>query len=321
MTAKENYWLTLVEHQNTGIVPIRGGEGCASVGGAREYFENGPAAGGFDEFGVMWEGTDSAGGAHVPLADPIVLEDITAWEDVVKFPDVDKIDFKGMAEEQLSAIDRSKNWVDYSSYNAQFLRVTHLMGFMEGLCAFFEEPEATSALMSAITDYKIRCLERIKEYYNPDFYTAYDDTATQNSLFISPSVYRELIKPQHKRLFDACREMDILPIIHTCGKCEAIVGDFIDEGAVAWTSAQPVNDICGILDKYGRQISVMGGYDSNGKPGSITSTDEEVRVEVYRCLDEYGSKGSFVLSGLRMGGNRGEAMRPIIEAYNKYYGK
>ncbi len=27
MTAKENYRLTLVEHRNTGVVPIRGGEG------------------------------------------------------------------------------------------------------------------------------------------------------------------------------------------------------------------------------------------------------------------------------------------------------
>lgn len=316
MTERDNYWLTLVEHQNTGIVPIRTANVVASCGGLRETFENGSINGGPDDFGVMWEATVSAGGAHVPLFDSVVLKDITAWEDVVRFPDVDKIAWKDMAEAQLAGVDRGKVFVDYSSYNAQFLRVTHLMGFIEGLCAFTEEPDACFTLMNAITDYKIRCLERIAEYFKPDFYTAYDDVATQHSLFISPEVYRTLIKPQHKRVNDAAKELGILPVMHTCGKCEALIGDFIEEGAVAWTAAQPVNDIADILRRYGSQISVIGGYDSNGYPGTAEATDEEVEAEVRRCLETYGGTGSFVFQGFRLGGGS----RAIGEAYRRYYG-
>ena len=322
MTERDNFWLTLVEHKDTGTIPNYGPSVVVGCGGQREAFENGPADGGFDDFGVQWEATASAGGAHVPLAYPIVLEDVTAWEDVVRFPDVDRIDWKGMAEEQLAGVDRNKVFVNYSAYNAQFLRVTHLMGFMEGLCAFSEEPEATEALMSAISDYKIRCIERIAEYFKPDFYTAYDDVATQHSLFISPTVYRELIKPQHKRVNDAARAYGMLPIMHTCGKCDMLIPDFIEEGAIAWTSAQPVNDICSVLDSYGRQISVIGGYDTNGRPGTTEATDEEVKTEVWRCLTEYAGRGSYVFSGLRLGGTqlpRGAGMRPILAAYQAYY--
>ena len=301
MDDRENYLLTVVEHQKTGHIPRRTSRVNVDCGGAYEEFENGPECGGFDGFGVKWEPTQSTGGALVPLSEPIVLTDITRWKEQVTFPDVDAVDWKGMAELQLAGVDRSRTVVEYSAYNAQFLRVTHLMGFMKGLCAFVEEPEACEELLDAITDYKIRCAERIAEYFRPDFYTAYDDVATQSSLFLSPSVYRRLIKPQHKRVNDAVRAMGMYPVIHTCGKCEALIQDFIDEGAVAWTSAQPVNDIAGILREYGNRISVMGGYDSNGRPGTLDASDEEVEAEVRRCLREYGGYGSYVFAGFRMG--------------------
>lgn len=321
MTEKENYWTAVVEHKKPDYVPIRARSAVVSCGGQLEAFENGPVGGGFDDFGVMWEATASADGAHVPLANPIVLDDVTKREDVVRFPDIDKIDWRGMTEAQLAGVDRDKVFVEYCAYNAQFLRVTHLMGFIDGLCAFSEEPDACHALMSAITDYKIRCIERIAEHFKPDFYTPFDDVATQSSLFISPEVYRELIKPLHKRVNDAAKAHGMQPIIHTCGCCEEIIPDFIEEGAVAWTSAQPVNDIAGIIERYGSQIAVIGGYDSNGLPGTATATDEEIDAEVKRCITEYGGKGSYVFAGMRMAGglmSRDESLRPIIAAHEKY---
>ncbi|MBQ4370449.1 MAG: hypothetical protein II784_05545 [Oscillospiraceae bacterium] len=319
MTNKEAFWATVVEHKKTPFVPDYS---CiAHVGGQKEWWENGPAGGGPDAFGVVWEGTVSTGGAGIPLPDPIVLTDITAWEDQVKFPDVDAIPWQELSEKWLAGIDRKEKFVAYCAYNAQYERVTHLMGFMEGLCAFSEEPEATAALLRAISDYKIASLERIAKYFKPDFYVPFDDVATQLSLFISPDTYRELVKPEHKRVNDACRSLGIYPLIHCCGKCESLIEDFIDEGFYAWCSAQPMNDIAAITKKYGDKIAVVGGYDSNGLPGMIEATDEDVEKEVFRCVNEYGKDGAFVFSGLRMGGSgvsREELVRPINAAYAKY---
>ena len=133
MTDKEALREVLINHGKTDFVPTYSALSVANVGGANEWWENGPAGGGFDDFGVAWEGTVSAGGAGVPLSDPIVLKDITAWEDQVKFPDVDAIPWKDLAERWLAGVDRSKKFVNYSAYNAQYERVTHLMGFIEGL--------------------------------------------------------------------------------------------------------------------------------------------------------------------------------------------
>ena len=317
---KETFWAAVVAHQKTDYVPMYS-LAVANIGGQREWWENGPAGGGKDAFGVAWAGTESAGGAGVPLGNPIVLEDVTRWEERVSFPDLDAIPWRDLADAWLAGIDRERQYVNYSAYNAQFERVTHLMGFVEGLCAFTEEPEATAALLHAITDYKIAALERISHYMHPDFYTPFDDLATQRSLFISPAVYRALVLPEHRRVNDACRALGIQPILHCCGRCEALIEDFIDAGFTAWASAQPVNDIARITRDYGGRIAVIGGYDTNGVPGTMEASDAAVADEVDRCLTQYGAGTGYVFSGMRMPGarhSRDEAMAPILKAYGAY---
>jgi hypothetical protein len=301
----------------------------AFVGATSEIFENGPIKGGYDGFGVLWKPSNSAGGAACPITVKPVLKDILQWRQVVKFPDIEAFDWDGMAAKQLAGVNRNDTPVEYQSWNAQFLRLTHLMGFENALCAMYEEPEECYALMDAITDYKIQIVKKAAHYFKPDFFTSLDDVATERGLFMSPGIYRELIKPLHKKLNDAIKEYGMLPIIHCCGKCEDIVGDFIDEGAVAWSSAQPMNDIVGIQKKYGRRITIIGGYDSNGRPNCPDAGEEEVRAEVRRCIDTYAPAGNYIMMGFRLVNSENitdffEALGPINDeciSYSRNYYK
>jgi hypothetical protein len=72
--------------------------------------------------------------------------------------------------------------------------------------------------------------------------------------------------------------------------------DFIDMGAQCWTSAQPTNDIEGLLKKYGDRISIMGGYNTNGIPGQTTDLSI-IMDEVHRCIDTYGKYNSYIFFG------------------------
>ena len=298
ISAKENFLMAL-NHEIPEWVP-NSATVVASAGATGETFENGPAGGGKDGFGVEWHCTESAAGQAVPAPGSYVLDDICDWEDKVVFPDLDKFDWKELAERQTSCVNRDEKIIEYSSWNGQFLRLTHLMGFENALCAMAIEPEACFAFMSAVTDYKIKIVERAAEYFKPDLFTSFDDTATEIGTFMSPSAYREIIKPNHKRLNDAIKAYGMIPVIHTCGKCEEIVPDFIEEGAHAWSSAQPTNDIAGILAKYGKQITVIGGYDTNGIPGMPDASEDEMRKEVKRCIDTYAPYGSYIFSGFRI---------------------
>ncbi|MBQ8975761.1 MAG: hypothetical protein IJ072_08595 [Oscillospiraceae bacterium] len=297
MDMKENY-LAFLNHENTQWIPGLFTD-VYICGGNHETFENGPAEGGEDGFGVLWIPTHSTSGQGVPAANHIVLEDVTTWEDVVRFPDLDAFDWEEYARQQLAGKEKRDRVLEYHAWNSQFLRLTHLMGFENALCALYEEPEACEALLTAITDYKIRLIERVHDYFHPDSFVNYDDVATERGLFMSPAAYREYIKPQHKRMNDAVRALGMIPQQHCCGYCQDIISDFIDEGSAAWQSAQPSNDISMILETYGDRIGVTGGYDTQGHPGTPAATVEEIYAEVDRCIEQYGRYGrSYCFMGL-----------------------
>ena len=300
MNVKENY-LAFLNHEETQWIPSMF-EDVYMCGNDHETFENGPVGGGVDGFGVKWIATHSAAGQGVPVAHPIVLEDVTAWEDFVVFPDLDAVNWEEYARTELAGIEKRDRVLEYHSWNSQFLRVTHLMGFENALCAFYEEPEACAALMSAITDYKIRLIERVHDYFRPDSFVHYDDVATERGLFVSPETYRTLIKPQHKRMNEAAAAYGMIPQIHMCGYCQDIIPDLIEEGSAAWQSAQPTNDICAILEQYADRIGVTGGYDTQGRPGAPDATIAEITAEVDRCMEQYGKYGkSYCFLGFLLG--------------------
>lgn len=320
ITSKENLFLAL-EHKKPEWVPSQAE--MIMCGGAEETFENGPLGGGKDGFGVEWIATRSSGGQGTPAPNQCQFEDVAEWEDKVVFPDLDAYDWESAAKAQLAAGNPEIQLVEYQCWNWSFLRLTHLMGFENALCAMIEDPEACLAFFDAVADYKIRLAERAAHYFKPDMITSFDDVATERGLFMAPDVYRELIKPSHTKVNQAIREMGILPAVHCCGNCEEIIPDFIDEGNVAWSSAQPVNDIEGILRKYGDKITVIGGYDTNGKPAQSSASLEEIKAEVHRAIDAYAPYGSYVFFGFRLVDSTDpeeimKSMMPIFEEAKKY---
>ena len=266
----------------------------ASVG-FMDAHEKGPTGGGYDGFGIWWDVTPEG---PIPSSRTFMLEDISDWETVVKFPDVDAIDWKAKSEKDMPRIDRDKQVLEYGMGNAHFERLAALMGFEGALCAMVEDPGAVKAYMEAFTDYRIKCIRKIAEYYHPDVICSYDDVAHLRGTFMSRSAYQELIKPYHIAVNDECKSLGIIPIQHCCGKAESLVEDFIDEGAQCWTSVQPCNDIVGLLEKYGDRISLCGGFDTDALTARSVITQESIREEARKAIDKYAVRGSYILGNL-----------------------
>lgn len=79
-----------------------------------------------------------------------MLDDIEKWEDVVKFPNLDEYDWEGSLAMQsaIMGADRDQRVVEYGMWNGQFLRLTHLMGFENALCAMLKNRKpATHCLL------------------------------------------------------------------------------------------------------------------------------------------------------------------------------
>lgn len=268
-------------------------------GGSLETFENGPKGGGTDGFGVNWLPTESAMGQGVPFGEPI-LKNVCDWEDIVVFPDLDTYDWQGQAEKQLSRFDPENQIIEYGMWNGPFLRMAHLLGFENCLCAMYEEPEACEALLNAIVDYKIRLAERVVEYFHPDSICTYDDVATERATFMSPAVYRDLIKPVHTRFNEAVLDMGVIPNTHICGKCEAIVPDLVDEKSAAWEICQPENDLLELQRMVGDKLAFIGGFDMKGEMAYRDPSEDELRESVRKTIDLYAPAGNFALMGMIM---------------------
>lgn len=276
--------------------------------GFTDEIEKGPKTGGKDGFGVIWEVTPEG---PIPSCDSFLLEDISDWEKVVRFPDLDSIDWKAKSERELAAFNRDNQIVEYGMGNAHFERLVALMGFENGLCALLEEPESCAAYMEAFTDYRIKYIRKIAEFYHPDMICSFDDVAHLRGTFMSRSVYQELIKPYHTAVNDECKSLGIIPIQHCCGKAESFIEDFIDEGAKCWTSCQPCNDIAGLLEKYGDRISISGGFDTTKLAAMNPFTEEDIRQEVRRMADCYAKYGSFIMGNFTLMGACGFTRQDI----------
>ncbi len=300
LSGKENL-MNMYHHKKTEFVPspFLDQKGF----GVFDPIEKGdPAKGGYDAFGVRWIMPASAGGAPIPAPNEFVLTDITKWKTQVTIPDVDAIDWAARAERDTAPFDHSKLVFDYSNGNGVFERLGALMGMEEALIAMMEEPEAVNDLFTAITDFKIKYAQKVAQYYKVDTFTYFDDVATARGLFMSPETFRDLIKPHHTRLYKALTDMGVMPVYHLCGYAENIVEDIIDTGAVAWSSIQPMNDIAGLIQKYGDRLSFIGGYDTSGQPGYADMDPQIYYDEVRRCVDTYGRpfQKAFAFSGYIM---------------------
>lgn len=301
MNQRENM-LKLYRHEQTDAPPSffasTHGIGFGAMPGP--WIEKGPLGGGLDGFGVEWVTPASGGGAPIPAPDNFILEDVTEWKDSITIPDVDAFDWEKSAREEITEADRAEKVIDFGCGNSVFERLSALMGFEESLIAMASEPESVNELFTAITDYKIKMAERVARYYKADVFTNYDDIATERNLFISPDTYRTLVKPHHKRLNDAVKDLGMIPIYHCCGKAESLVEDFIDCGYEAWTSVQPTNDIASILENYGDRFALLGGYNTTGRPGMADATEDEVKTEVRRCFEEYGHYQGYCFFGFKI---------------------
>lgn len=258
-----------------------------------------PDLSGFDCFGVEYVISEESGFAagFIPKPGQFMLEDITKWRDVCYVPDLSDVDWEKMAKADLAKIDRDAAPVMSDNLTGIFQALINYMGFTEGLCACYEEPEEVKALMEWFTDFNVEVAKNIVKYYKPDGVWMPDDVATQRSPFISKEMFEELFLPSWKRYSEVFIDAGIPAQLHCCGQCEILFDDFVSCGFSAWDPAQTMNDLKGIKAKYGNQIALVGAFDGNGKIADPGLTEEDVRAIVRETIDNYAPGGGFIWQG------------------------
>lgn len=277
----------------------------------------GPEQRGKDLWGVTWLKTDMenpwAGMSPDPEVPPL-LEDIADWREI-KFPDLDSIDWSGLAKEALNGVDREKVVVTGMISSGLFERMNQLMGMENALCAFYEDPDEVKGFFAALADFKLDCIDRVVKCLKPDIIQMHDDWGMSTNMFFSPELWREFIRPHEARFAERIHSYGLFYEHHSCGYIQPIVGDLVEIGVDALNPLNTCNNLRKIKQEYGKYITLVGGYD-NQLVESEDLSGAALEAHVKEVLSYMAPGGSFVSYFLPMTDKKWREVSEIVKGLN-----
>ncbi len=164
--------------------------------------------------------------------------------------------------------------------------VTHswMVGTETLLMAMIEEPEWCRDMFETYLDCCIGHFQKIWDAgYRFDSIRWPDDMGYKNTMFFSNDMYRELLKPVHKRAVDWAHEKGIYAHLHSCGNIMPRIGDLMEIGIDALNplEVKAGMDPLKLKREYGDRLTLHGGINAvlwNDRDAIIDEIDRVVPV-------------------------------------------
>jgi len=258
-----------------------------------------------DEWGIEWK-MPVAGGHYFDMQKR-PLENAETIEDISAFPWPDSLDDARFATLKRRAdkyvYEDGKAYILGRHYAGIWEIALWMCGFEKFFCDMMLNEEFAHALMAQITELKMqywgKALDTVGE--NVLVISEADDLATQSSLLCSIELYKKIVHPYHKKLFEFIKKKaknTVYIFYHTCGSVKPMIPYLIDEGVDILNPVQ-VNAV-GInteelKKEFGRDITFWGGGVDTQHVLPF-GTPKEVREEVKRRIDDLAPGGGFVFS-------------------------
>ncbi|MGI6539177.1 MAG: uroporphyrinogen decarboxylase family protein [Bacillota bacterium] len=171
-----------------------------------------------------------------------------------------------------------------------------LRGLENLLVDFVQNRAMAGALLDRVTDIS-KGTATILAAAGVDVLVTGDDVGMQRTMMMSPSMWREWLKPRLASVIEAAKEAnpEVLIFYHSCGYIEPIIPDLIEIGVDILNPVQPESmDPERIKKLYGNELAFWGTI------GTQTTlpfgTPDEVRQEVKRMIETVGDGGGLLIS-------------------------
>ncbi|MBN1348494.1 hypothetical protein JXJ21_03730 [candidate division KSB1 bacterium] len=242
---------------------------------------------GVNEWGFKWK-TMNDGTMGQP-EDPVIRE----WAQYPRYkvPEL-------RAEERLSNLEAFMELVDGHYLLAGigltgFNKYTFIRGFENSMIDFLVEPQKSNDLFDRIIEFEKQMIVLAAENGFDGVHFA-DDWGTQNSLIISPAIWRDKFKPRYQSQFGLAHRLGLHVWFHSCGNIDAIIPDFHEIGVDVMNISQPnvVN-----IEHIGKQLKGKQCFmvPISYQTVSISGTREEILSEGQRLFNALGTeRGGFI---------------------------
>jgi len=209
-----------------------------------------------------------------------------------------------------------------------FERAFEMQGMEKFLMNLAVEPDFAQELLNKNNQL---CMQLMSHFLDEcgdliDIIKIGDDLGTQESLMISPRMYRRMLKPLHAEMIAMIKQKTKAKVFfHTDGDVFDLIEDFIEIGVDVLnpiqTSAGKMSDLEGLKQRYNKRIVFCGAIDT--QKILPYGTPEQVRQEVKRVINILGKDGGYMLATVHTVMNEVPpenilAMVDAVEEFGKY---
>ena len=169
-----------------------------------------------------------------------------------------------------------------------------MVGTERLLCAMLEKPEWCMDIFSHMLEVDLVLLDMVWEAgYEFDCVSWPDDMGYKLNQFFSVEMYREVLKPFHKRAIDWAHEKGIKAHLHSCGDVNPLVPELIEIGLDALNplEVKAGMDPVHLKRTYGQDLVLHGGINA-----VLWDKLEEIQQEMERVVPVVKESGGYVFS-------------------------
>ena len=157
------------------------------------------------------------------------------------------------------------------------------------------DPDWVRDMADLYTTVTIDLLEMLLDQEGlPDGLWVWDDLGLKHRPFMSPAMYREILFPGHRRLFDFAHSRGLPVILHSDGFVEPLIPQLIEAGmdCLQPLEAKAGMDLLKLKKAFGERIALIGGMNAL----ELVSNDlARVRQELESKLPQAMAGGGYVL--------------------------
>jgi uroporphyrinogen decarboxylase len=243
----------------------------------------------FDAWGVAHE--ENPNSMHMTqMHHPI--KDFDSVEEFLKYPwpDFEKVDFS-IFDEKVKQI-QSQNLAVFVWFECTIWETAWYLRSMDKLMVDMSlDDEKAAVLLDILTEKACYRAEKFARA-GVDILGLGDDIGMQQTVMMSPAMYRKWLKPRLKKVIDTAKAVnpDILISYHSCGTVTPLIPELIDAGIDILNPVQPeCMDFENIHKEFGDKLSFNGTIGTQKL--MPFGTPAQIRDTVFRNLDIAGQKG------------------------------
>jgi uroporphyrinogen decarboxylase len=210
--------------------------------------------------------------------------------------------FEGLEKEAKKLYEETDYTLATSLVGSIYEQSWYLRSYPKFTFDLYRNPTFAEKLMDKILEFHMaffdRFLDSVGQYVQIVFVG--DDLAEQKGPAIRPAIYRSLIKPRHRKLYQFIKsKADVKLCYHSCGSVVPFIDDLVEMGVDILTPVQVSAadmDTKRLKNDFGDRISFLGGVDTQRV--MPFGTVDDVKDEVKRRVEDLAPAGGYILGAV-----------------------